>query len=105
MGGLAEALGGKSGDKNIVFENDDLVCVGRQAGPEAGQMRLENSALAVGGMFIDNDEFHAIGQSDALELPAGALTSVRPLSQGDAVNPVESVPRVGNKALGRRVCL
>jgi len=105
MGGVGKALGGKSGDENVVFENDDPICVGRQARPETRQMRLENSPLAVGGMFIDNDEFNAFGQSDALELGAGALTSVGPLGEGNAVDAVESVPRVGNKALGRWVSL
>jgi len=105
MGGLAQALRGRSGDENIVLKNDDLVGVGGQAGTETRQMRLENSPLAVGGMFIDDDEFHAIGQSDALELRAGALTSVWPLGQGNAVNPVESVPGAGNEALGPLVCL
>jgi hypothetical protein len=105
MGGVGKALGGKSGDENVVFENDDPICVGGQSRAETGQMRLENSPLAVGGMFIDNDEFNAIGKSDALELGPGALTSVRPLGEGDAVNPVESVPRLGKKALGPRVCL
>jgi hypothetical protein len=100
MRGVAEPLGRKSGDENVVFKNDDPIRMGRQAGPETSQMRLENSPLAVGGMFIDNDEFNAIGQSDALELEAGALASVRPLGQGNAVNPVESLPGIGNKALG-----
>jgi hypothetical protein len=105
MGGMAQALGGESGEENIVLENDDLGCVGGQSRAETRQMRLENSPLAVGGMFIDNDEFNAFGQSDALELGAGALTSVGPLGEGNAVDAVESVPRVGNKALGRWVSL
>jgi hypothetical protein len=105
MRGAAEALGGKSADENVVFENDDPVCVRRQARAETGQMRLENSPLAVGGMFVDNDEFNAIGQSDALELAAGALISVGPLGQGNAVNPVESLPGLGKKAIARLICL
>jgi hypothetical protein len=84
----------KASKENIVFKDKNVSGFFFKPHFQANHMGLKNPLFPIIGMFCDNDEFHALQQTDIFKLFPGLLCPIGPRLQGDTIDLVKKGPAV-----------
>ena len=89
--------GAESVKNDVVFEDEHGSGVRLDSPAQTFQVRLIYPPLSVNWIFLHDDKFDPVSQTDAAELPFSLLSAIFAFVQRDTVGFVEKPPKSGGR--------